>query len=199
MSSALTQETPRKKTRIARLFVPADLKGSSLLPSDRWIVSNVMDIFRTNRELKKGCARIGAFAALALVAAGAGVAVMFASASVLVAGASTMALITAAIFAKKTRDGWKSLKSEILPKVRADIAVRYINAKGAELRGKWKDFFFKKKPTAEKPGVAEEPAVKKAPERKLSAVFDAEAFKAAVKKALPPGKRLPPAPPPPQP
>jgi hypothetical protein len=197
MSSALTQETPPKKTRIARLFAPADLKGSSLLPSDRWIVSNVVDIYKTNQELKKGLARIGAFAALALLAAGAGVAVMFALASVLAAGAGTAALITAAIFAKKTRDSWKRFKSEILPKVRADIAVRYINAKGAELRGKWKNFFFKKKPPpAEKPAVAEKPAAEKTPERKLSALFDAEALKKAVKKALPPGKRLPP---PPQP
>jgi hypothetical protein len=200
MSSAVSQETPPQKTRIARLFAPADLKDSSLLPSDRWIVSNAIDIFKANRELRKSLGRIGAFAALALLAAGAGVAIMFAAAPVLAAGVSTGALIAAAIFAKKTAASWKRLKRDVLPKVRADIAVRYINTKGAELRGKWKNFFFKKNPpSAEPPVVTAKNSAEKRPARPLSSVFDAAAFKKAVKAALPPRKNPSDPPKPPQP
>lgn len=207
MPSAVSPEKTRKKTRIARLFVPADLKDSALLPSDPWIIGNATDIFKTDRNARRGLGRIGAFAALSVLAAAAAVTVMLAAAPVFAAVGGAAALVAAGVFAQKARSSWKTFKKEVMPRLRAEIAVRYINLKGAELRSRWKDFFFRKNPSAAENGAAAE---KKAAEKKpfdkkpsqpLSALFDKEAFKKVLKEAqlykdvLPPNKQPPSTPP----
>jgi hypothetical protein len=151
MPSASPQKTPREKTRVSRLFAPPELKDSPLLPGDRWLFKNAFDILKNNRPLQKNILRIGIFSALAAMAVSAGIAGMFAGIPVLSAVIGVAALAGAAICGRKIRDGWKDFKTDILPKLRTEITVRYINMKGPQLVNMLKEKNRQGTPAAKKP------------------------------------------------
>src|SRR3990172_5881276 len=160
MSSPLAQERPPKKNRLAGLFAPAELKDSSLLPSYGWIISNVADIFKSSRELRKSLGRIGVFAALTLLSAGAGIAAIIMAGPLLATGIGAAALAGAAVFGKKIRNSWKNFKSNLLPKLRAELSVRYINMKGPRLVDKWKSLGEKDRPPQKSGSMEKNPVGK---------------------------------------
>jgi hypothetical protein len=201
MSSALPQKTPREKTRIARLFAPAGLKNSTLLPGDRWILKNAADILKTDRELRKNLGRIGIFSALAVITAGAGIAGMAVAGPLLAAGIGVAALTGALVFGKKLHACWKNFKTAVLPKIRAEMTVRYINMKGPQLVDKWKKHIAQnqqQKQATEKPAAAGEKTDKKISLRSFFAKLSARAPKEKPK-APPPVNNAPDAGKPPKP
>jgi hypothetical protein len=165
MSSASPQKAPVEKTRIAKLFVPSGFKSSTLLPGDRWLLRNTAEIFKTNKELRQSLGRLGIFSALTVLTPAIGIAGLFMAAPLLAAGIGVAALAGTLFSVTKLSACWKNFKAVMVPKLRTEMTVRYINMKGSRLVDKLKKQAAndqQKKPAAEKPVAPEKKTDKKA-------------------------------------
>lgn len=134
-----------RQTRIARRVMPFIAADSALLPTDKWILATLRDMYKTVPVFRRDLRDAGLLAAFAggIGAALGGAAVALSTLGallpgVIAAGAVAVALTGGAVFIQ-ARMLWHRAKTETFPQLQKEIGQRYIAFKASEVMRAWKD------------------------------------------------------------
>ncbi len=139
-----TNAKPDPSRRLARKVMPFIAADSALLPTDKWIIATLKDMYKTIAPFKRDVRAAGVAAAVGVggLIASVGVMAVLATAGVLTVasglGAAVMAVSSASYAVWRGKTTWARAQEQTLPLLKEEIGKRYAKYKIDEVANAWR-------------------------------------------------------------